>query len=119
MGTSPDPQRYDPDNWHDEQHFLARPGQAAIQTDLFHDYRTNLESYPRWQAWLREHQPPTLVTWGKYDPSFTVSGAHAYQRDVPDAEVHVLEAGHFALEEASDQIAALTLDFLRRVHRTA
>ena len=119
VGTSPDPQRYDPDNWHEEQHFLARPGQAAIQTDLFYDYRTNLESYPRWQAWLREHQPPTLVTWGKYDPSFTVSGAHAYQRDVPDAEVHVLDAGHFALEEASDEIAALTLDFLRRVHRTA
>jgi pimeloyl-ACP methyl ester carboxylesterase len=119
VGTSPDPQRYDPDNWREEQQFLARPGQAAIQTDLFYDYRTNLESYPRWQAWLREHQPPTLVTWGKYDPSFTVSGAHAYQRDVPDAEVHVLDAGHFALEEASDEIAALTLDFLRRVHRTA
>jgi pimeloyl-ACP methyl ester carboxylesterase len=119
VGTSPDPQRYDPDNWRDEQHFLARPGQAAIQTDLFYDYRTNLESYPRWQAWLREHQPPTLVTWGKYDPSFTVSGAHAYQRDIPDAEVHVLDAGHFALEEATDEIATLTLDFLRRVHRTS
>lgn len=115
VGTSPNPQRYDPDNWRDEEQFLARPGQAAIQTDLFYDYRTNLESYPRWQAWLREHRPPTLVTWGKYDPSFTVHGAHAYQRDVPDAEVHVLDAGHFALEEASDDIAALTLDFMRRV----
>jgi len=115
VGTSPNPQRYDPDNWRDEEQFLARPGQAAIQTDLFYDYRTNLESYPRWQAWLREHRPPTLVTWGKYDPSFTVDGAHAYQRDVPDAEVHVLDAGHFALEEASDDIAALTLDFMRRV----
>jgi len=115
VGTSPNPQRYDPDNWRDEEQFLARPGQAAIQTDLFYDYRTNLESYPRWQAWLREHRPPTLVTWGKYDPSFTVHGAHAYKRDVPDAEVHVLDAGHFALEEASDDIAALTLDFMRRV----
>ena len=115
VGTSPNAQRYDPDNWRDEEQFLARPGQAAIQTDLFYDYRTNLESYPRWQAWLREHRPPTLVTWGKYDPSFTVHGAHAYQRDVPDAEVHVLDAGHFALEEASDDIAALTLDFMRRV----
>ncbi|MFM0692074.1 alpha/beta hydrolase [Paraburkholderia graminis] len=115
VGTSPNAQRYDPDNWRDEEEFLARPGQAAIQTDLFYDYRTNLESYPRWQAWLREHRPPTLVTWGKYDPSFTVDGAHAYQRDVPDAEVHVLDAGHFALEEASDDIAALTLDFMRRV----
>ena len=115
VGTSPNPQRYDPDNWRDEEQFLARPGQAAIQTDLFYDYRTNLESYPRWQAWLREHRPRTLVTWGKYDPSFTVDGAHAYQRDVPDAEVHVLDAGHFALEEASDDIAALTLDFMRRV----
>ncbi|MFL6641939.1 MAG: alpha/beta fold hydrolase [Paraburkholderia graminis] len=115
VGTSPNPQRYDPDNWRDEEQFLARPGQAAIQTDLFYDYRTNLESYPRWQAWLREHRPPTLVTWGKYDPSFTVHGAHAYKRDVPDAEVHVLDAGHFALEEASDDIAALTRDFMRRV----
>lgn len=115
VGTSPNPQRYDPDNWRDEEEFLARPGQAAIQTDLFYDYRTNLESYPRWQAWLREHRPPTLVTWGKYDPSFTVDGAHGYQRDVPDAEVHVLDAGHFALEEASDDIAALMLDFMRRV----
>lgn len=115
VGTSPNPQRYDPDNWRDEEQFLARPGQAAIQTDLFYDYRTNLESYPRWQAWLREHRPPTLVTWGKYDPSFTVHGAHAYKRDVPDAEVHVLDAGHFALEEASDDIAALTLDFMGRV----
>jgi len=115
VGTSPNQHRYDPDNWREEEHFLARPGQAAIQTDLFYDYRTNLQSYPRWQAWLREHRPPMLVTWGKYDPSFTVAGAHAYQRDVPDAEVHVLEAGHFALEEASDEIAALTLDFVGRV----
>jgi len=115
VGTSPNQHRYDPDNWRDEEHFLARPGQAAIQTDLFYDYRTNLQSYPRWQAWLREHRPPMLVTWGKYDPSFTVAGAHAYQRDVPDAEVHVLEAGHFALEEASDEIAALTLRFVQRV----
>lgn len=115
VGKSPDPQRYDPDNWRDEQHFLARPGQRAIQTDLFYDYRTNLESYPRWQAWLREHRPPMLVTWGRYDPSFTVQGAYAYQRDVPDADVHLLDAGHFALEEASDEIAALTHDFLRRL----
>ncbi|WP_027214797.1 alpha/beta fold hydrolase [Burkholderia sp. WSM2232] len=115
VGTSHNQHRYDPDNWRDEEHFLARPGQAAIQTDLFYDYRTNLQSYPRWQAWLRKHRPPMLVTWGKYDPSFTIGGAHAYQRDVPDAEVHVLEAGHFALEEASDEIAALTLDFVQRV----
>ncbi|MDR6391509.1 alpha/beta fold hydrolase [Paraburkholderia phenoliruptrix] len=115
VGTSPNPHHYDPDNWRDEEQFLARPGQAAIQTELFYDYRTNLQSYPRWQAWLREHRTPTLVTWGRYDPSFTVAGAHAYQRDVPDAEVRVLDAGHFALEEASDEIAALTLDFVRRV----
>lgn len=115
VGTSPNQHRYDPDNWRDDEHFLARPGQAVIQTDLFYDYRTNLQSYPRWQAWLREHRPPMLVTWGKYDPSFTVAGAHAYRRDVPDAEVHVLEAGHFALEEASDEIATLTLGFVQRV----
>jgi pimeloyl-ACP methyl ester carboxylesterase len=71
-------------------------------------------SYPKWQAWMREHQPPMLVMWGKYDPSFAVGGAPAYQRDVPKAEVHILEAGHFALDEKLDEIAALIRDFLPR-----
>ncbi|MBR0740797.1 alpha/beta hydrolase [Bradyrhizobium liaoningense] len=115
LGSSPHPERYDPDAWTDEYAFLTRPGQAEIQTTLFLDYRTNVASYPKWQDWLRKTRPPTLVVWGKYDPSFTVGGAKAYHDDVPDAEVHMLEAGHFALDEATDEIASLVRDFLARL----
>jgi pimeloyl-ACP methyl ester carboxylesterase len=115
IGSSPHPDRYDPDTWTDEYAFLTRPGEADIQTTLFLDYRTNVASYPRWQKWLRDVQPPTLVVWGKYDPSFTVAGATAYADDVPKAEVHILEAGHFALDEATDEIAPLVRDFLGRL----
>jgi pimeloyl-ACP methyl ester carboxylesterase len=114
IGSSPHPERYDPDTWTDEFAFLSRPGQARIQSDLFFDYRTNLASYPRWQAYLREHLPPTLVLWGQYDPSFTIAGAGAYRRDLPEAEIHLLEAGHFAMDEAVDEIAILTRQFLER-----
>ncbi|HTI74382.1 MAG TPA: alpha/beta hydrolase [Mycobacterium sp.] len=112
VGNSPHPDRYDPDLWTDELAFLNRPGQHDIQTDLFYDYRTNVESYPAWQRWLRETQPPLLVVWGRYDPSFEAQEAEAYRRDVPDAEVHVIDAGHFALDEAPDLVAQLTRDFL-------
>lgn len=115
LGSSPHPERYDPDTWSDEYAFLTRPGQAEIQTTLFLDYRTNVASYPKWQDWLRKTRPPTLVVWGKYDPSFTVAGATAYRDDVPDAEVHILEAGHFALDEATDEIASLVRNFLARL----
>ena len=115
IGSSPHLDRYDPDTWTDEYAFLIRPGQADIQTTLFLDYRTNVVSYPRWQDWLRKVRPSTLVVWGKYDPSFTVAGATAYAGDVPKAEVHILEAGHFALDEATDQIASLVRDFLERL----
>jgi len=115
IGSSPHPDRYDPDTWTDEYAFLTGPGQADIQTALFLDYRTNIASYPRWQNWLREVQPPTLVVWGKYDPSFTVAGATAYAGDVPKAEIHLLEAGHFVLDEATDEIASLVRSFLERL----
>ncbi len=114
VGTSPNAENYDPDLWTDEFAFLSRPGQQDIQTDLFYDYRTNVASYPAWQAWLRQHQPPLLVLWGRYDPSFQVQEAEAYRRDVPAAEVHVLDAGHFALDEQPDAIADLTRAFLGR-----
>ena len=117
VGTSPDPERYNPDSWTDEAAMLSRPGQDRIQSDLFYDYRTNVAAYPDWQAWLRAHRPPLLVVWGRYDPSFTVDGAHAYARDVPDAEIHILDAGHFALDEKLDEIAALIRDFLGRTLR--
>ena len=112
VGNSPHPDRYDPDLWTDELAFLNRPGQQDIQTDLFYDYRTNVASYPAWQQWLRDTQPPLLVAWGRYDPSFQVAEAEAYRRDVPSAEVHVIDAGHFALDEAPDLVADLTRKFL-------
>jgi pimeloyl-ACP methyl ester carboxylesterase len=115
IGTSPHPERYDPDAWTDEFAFLSRPGQADIQATLFLDYRTNVASYPKWQKWLRETQPPMLVVWGQYDPSFTVAGATAYRDDVPGADVHIIEAGHFALDEATDEIAARIRNFLERL----
>lgn len=114
VGKSPHPERYDPDLWTDEFAFLSKPGQIEIQSDLFYDYRTNVASYPAWQAWLREHRLPTLVVWGRYDPSFETAGAEAYKRDVPEAEVHVIDAGHFAMDEAPDEVAAITRRFLER-----
>ncbi|WP_010219886.1 alpha/beta fold hydrolase [Sphingomonas sp. PAMC 26621] len=116
LGSSPDPQRYDPETWQDEYALLSRPGQRQIQSALFFDYQTNVAAYPRWQAWLREHRPPLLVLWGKYDPSFAVAGARAYKRDVPAAEVHILDAGHFALDEKVDEMAALIRSFLGRLN---
>lgn len=84
------------------------------QADLLYDYRTNVASYLVWQAWLREHKPPTLVVWGRNDPSFITPGAEAYKRDLPNAEIHLLDAGHFALYEKSDGIASLILAFLAK-----
>ncbi|WP_225737490.1 alpha/beta fold hydrolase [Dyella acidiphila] len=119
VGTDPHPERYDPDLWTDESAFLSRPGEDRIQEDLFYDYRTNVASYPAWQAYLRAHRPPLLVIWGKYDPSFTVAGAWAYQRDVPAAQVHILDAGHFAMDTMNPEVAALTRQFLDGLHLPA
>jgi pimeloyl-ACP methyl ester carboxylesterase len=113
LGSS-HPERYNPDTWTDEFAFLSRPGQREIQADLLYDYRTNVAAYPAWQAWLRQHKPPTLVVWGKNDPSFIGPGGEAFKRDVPEAEIHLLDAGHFALDEKNDEIAALILQFLSR-----
>jgi pimeloyl-ACP methyl ester carboxylesterase len=113
LGGDPNVERYDPDLWTDEVAFLNQPGQIDIQTELFYDYRTNVESYPKWQAWMQEHQPRLLVLWGKYDLSFDPSEPEAYRRDVPKAEVHVLDAGHFALDTAADEIATLVRAFMR------
>jgi pimeloyl-ACP methyl ester carboxylesterase len=112
VGKSSESDRYDSDLWTDELPFLNRPGQPDIQTDLFYDYRTNVASYPAWQQWLRDTQPPLLVVWGTYDPSFEVAEAEAYRRDVPDADVHVIDAGHFAPNEAPDLVADLCRQFL-------
>lgn len=109
-----DPEKIAPDNWALDLHFLNRPGNHRIQLDLFYDYRTNVEQYPRWHEYLRKHQPPTLIVWGANDPIFTQEGGRAFQRDVPDAEVHMFETGHFALEDHSVEIAALVRSFFDR-----
>lgn len=109
-----DPGRISPDAWLHAQAGLDRPSNDEIQLALLHDYGSNPKQYPRWQRYLREHRPPTLVVWGKHDPFFTAAGARAYIRDVPDSEVHLLETGHFALEEDALTIARLMLDFLDR-----
>jgi pimeloyl-ACP methyl ester carboxylesterase len=113
VGNDPNVERYDPDLWTDEFAFLNQPGQIDIQTELFYDYRTNVESYPKWQAWLRERQPRLLVIWGKYDLSFDSSEPEAYRRDVANAEVHILDAGHFALDTAAGEIATLVRAFMQ------
>ncbi len=105
-------ERCDPDLWTDEFAFLTQPGQAEIQSDLFYDYRTNVDAYPKWQAWMRGKRPRLLVIWGKYDLSFDHSEPDAYRRDVPNAQVHILDAGHFALGTAADEIAELLRGFI-------
>jgi len=112
VGNDPNVELYDPDLWADEFYFLNQPGQAEIQSDLFYDYRTNLDVYPKWQAWMREKRPPLLVIWGKYDLSFDLGEPERYRQDVPNAQVHVLDAGHFALDTAADAIAALVQEFV-------
>ena len=105
LGTS-HPERYNPDTWTDEYAHLSKPGQREIQAALLYDYRTNVTSYPAWQEWLRENEPPTLVVWGRNDPSFIASGADAFRRDLPGADIHLLDAGHFALDERNDEVAS-------------
>jgi pimeloyl-ACP methyl ester carboxylesterase len=112
VGDDPNVERHDPDLWTDQFYFLNRPGQVEIQSDLFYDYRTNVENYPKWQAWMREKQPRLLVIWGKYESSFDPSEPEAYRRDVPSAQVHIVDGGHFALDTAADQIASLVSTFL-------
>lgn len=103
-----------PDTWTLDWALLNRPGNIEVQLDLFGDYQSNLARYPEFQAFFRTHRPPTLVVWGKYDPFFTVAGARAYRRDLPEAEIHVLDAGHFALETHGPEVAVLIREFLRR-----
>ncbi|MBS7542496.1 alpha/beta fold hydrolase [Ancylobacter oerskovii] len=106
--------RISPDNWVIDQAGLDRPGNKDIQLDLFYDYRTNVPLYPQFQAFFRERKPPTLIVWGKNDKIFPEEGAHPYKRDLPNAEVHILDTGHFALEDKLDEMAPLIRSFLDR-----
>jgi pimeloyl-ACP methyl ester carboxylesterase len=112
VGDDPNVELYDPDLWTDEYAFLNSPGQAQIQSDLFYDYRTNVDAYPRWQAWMQKTKPRLLVIWGKHDLSFDLGEPERYRKDVPGAEIFVLDAGHFALDTKADEIAGLVRDFM-------
>ena len=101
-----DPEKINPDSYTFDQFFLDRPGNDDIQLDLFHNYPSNVKLYDEWHQYFRDHQPRTLIVWGKNDPFFTVEGAQAFLRDLPQAELYLLDAGHFALEEKSDLIAS-------------
>lgn len=103
--------RISPDSYTVDQHFLDRPGNDAIQLNLLHNYQANLAHYDEWQTYFRDKQPKTLIVWGKNDPFFTVAGAQAYLRDIPKAELNLLETGHFALEDSSDLIARKIVSF--------
>jgi pimeloyl-ACP methyl ester carboxylesterase len=101
-----------PDSWTHDLAFLQSEKDRKIQVQLFQDYYNNLLAYPNWQAWLRERRPPTLIVWGKNDPAFIAPGAEAYLRDLPDAELHLLDAGHFAVEERPVEIAKYIIRFM-------
>jgi hypothetical protein len=106
-----DPELISPDNWFVDVHFLERPSAHRVQLDLFYDYRTNVELYPAWQAFLRERQPETLILWGQNDIFFTPEGGEAYLRDLPGAELIRLDTGHFAVEDRLDEIVDAILRF--------
>src|SRR5262245_8350491 len=100
------PELISPDNWKMDNAFLARPGAKQVQLDLFYDYRTNVELYPKWQAFLRDKQPTTIIFWGQSDIFFTPQGGDAYLDVLPKAEMHRLDSGHFAVEDSLDEIAS-------------
>jgi pimeloyl-ACP methyl ester carboxylesterase len=108
-----------PDNWIHDQLLLDRPGNNEIQLQLFYDYRSNPPLYPQWQEYFRKYQPPTLVVWGRNDIIFTNEGAIPYQRDLKNIQLHLLNTGHFALEEEGELIAELISRFLLTRHKAA
>ncbi|MFE3789745.1 alpha/beta fold hydrolase [Streptomyces goshikiensis] len=118
----PDESVISPDTWHHDHALVSRPGNDLIQLALFRDYASNSPLYPKLHTYLRTHRPPVLAVWGRGDLIFGPDGARAFADDVPDAEIHLLDGGHFLLESAGSAVAALTHDFLDRVtaeHRTA
>lgn len=111
-GTGTDISRLSPDGYELDIAYMARPGAEEIQLDLILDYRSNVAIYPDFQEYFRRYQPPLLAVWGKNDPAFTPAGAFAYKRDLPNAEVHLLDTGHFALETHAKEVAKLITSFL-------
>ena len=111
---APDPTRVSPDGYTLDNFYLARPGVADVQLDLFGDYKSNVGLYPTFQRYFRTHKPPFLAAWGKNDPFFLPPGAEAFKRDIPNATVRFFDTGHFALETHAPEIAAAILEFLPR-----
>lgn len=105
-------ERMSPDSYTHDIACMRTAADRLIQVQLFQDYQNNIDAYPQWQAYLREHRPPTLVVWGERDPAFVAAGARAYLRDVPEAKLHLLDAGHFAVEERAVQVARLVTSFI-------
>lgn len=110
-------ERLSPDTWTLDWALLSRPGNIDLQLDLFGDYQSNVALYPEFQRYFREYKPPTLIVWGRHDPFFTEDGAKAYLRDIPDAKLTFLDAGHFALETHCFEIATLIPAFLGQLYR--
>jgi pimeloyl-ACP methyl ester carboxylesterase len=110
----PNPTTVSPDGYSLDSFYLARPGVAEVQLDLFGDYKSNVALYPAFQKYLRTHKPPFLAVWGKNDPFFLPRGAEAFKRDIPDAVVRFFDTGHFALETHAAEIAATIREFLSR-----
>ncbi|NYI17313.1 pimeloyl-ACP methyl ester carboxylesterase [Xanthomonas arboricola] len=113
-GTGADPGKLSPDGYTLDIAYMAREGAEEIQLDLILDYRSNVAAYPAFHAYFRQHQPAFLAVWGKHDPAFIPAGAQAYRKDLPNAEIHLLDASHFALETHAPEIAQYLHDFLSR-----
>lgn len=113
-GTGSDPTLLPPDGYELDIGYMARPGAEEVQLDLILDYRSNVALYPALHRYFRSNRPPLLAAWGRHDPAFVPAGALAYRKDLPDAEVHLIDAGHFALETHHDEIAGYVRDFLAR-----
>ena len=103
-----------PDSWTHDLYFLQTDKDKKIQVQLLQDYQTNFDQYPKWQETMRQHQFPTLLVWGERDPVFIPAGAKAFLRDLPKAELHLIDAGHFALEEKPTEIAQYILEFVSK-----
>ncbi|WP_200831890.1 alpha/beta fold hydrolase [Aquimarina sp. AU474] len=109
-----DVSKISPDNWEIDLQHITRKENNEIQLAMFYDYRTNISLYPKWQKYLRDYQPPTLIVWGKNDQIFPAEGAYPYKKDLKNIEFHLLDTGHFALEEKGDEIANYILNFLKK-----
>jgi pimeloyl-ACP methyl ester carboxylesterase len=109
-----DSARISPDAWTNDLAALSRSGNVDVQLELLFNYQTNVPKFDEWQQYFRTHRPPTLITWGKNDPFFTEAGARAYLRDLPEAELHLLDTGHFALEDHASEVAQFVETFIQQ-----